>query len=240
MVAVADINHMSMVARYKKNGGFVQLLQVMETCGPKKYEQFISIIAAEDPDWAEAIKEKMLTFDKILCWSPETLMEVLAQVNPLAFGAALKGLTEDKLNVFLDKLSPQDKRKMELQLSDANPTAVEISSAVMKVVSETRALLSTSVLKSDKIDPKLTIPENFEDKLSNGFSSTKSNDVDTSSVSDAISTLSNPGNPNASSIAAFEIDKLQKKLTLVNRELQTLKQENILMKDKLDKIKRIA
>lgn len=240
MIATADIKYMSMVARYKKNGGFVQLLQVMETCGPKKYDQFISIIAAEDPDWAEAIKEKMLTFDKILCWTPETLMEVLAQVNPLAFGTALKGLPEDKLNSFLFKLSPQDRRKMELQLSDANPTPVEISSAVMKVVSETRTLLSTFVLKSDKIDPNLTIPENFEEKLSSGFASSKSNDIDTSSVAEALSALANTGNANASSIAVFEIDKLQKKLALVNKELQSLKQENILMKDKLDKIKRIA
>lgn len=229
---------MSMVARYKKNGGFVQLLQVMETCGPKKYEQFITIIASEEPNWAEAIKEKMLTFEKILAWSPETLMEVLAQVNSLAFGTALKGLPEDKLNLFLNKLSPQDKRKLELQLAEANPAANEISSAVMKVISETRTLLSTLVLKYDKVDPSLGIPENFEDKLSNGNYNSKSSEVDLSEFSSALSSSSVASN--SSSATALEVDRLQKKLTVITRELQTIKQENVILKDKLDKIKRIA
>lgn len=230
---------MSMVARYKKNGGFVQLLQVMETCGPKKYEQFITIIASEEPNWAEAIKEKMLTFEKILAWSPETLMEVLAQVNALAFGTALKGLPEDKLNLFLNKLSPQDKRKLELQLAEANPAANEISSAVMKVISETRTLLSTFVLKYDKVDPSLGIPENFEDKLSSGNFSSKSSDTDMAEFSTPTPN-SNPAYANPSSTTALEIDRLQKKLTVITRELQTIKQENVILKDKLDKIKRIA
>lgn len=225
---------MSMVARYKKNGGFVQLLQVMETCGPKKYDQFIGIISSEDPAWAEAIKEKMLTFDKILSWSPETLMEVLAQVNVLAFGTALKGLTEDKLQAFLNKLSPQDKRKMEQQLTDANPTSNEMSSAVMKVISETRTLLSTLVLKYDKVDPNLSIPENFEDKLSSGNAGAKGSELDSADFGGVSASVV------SSASASFEIDKLQKKLTLVSRELQSVKQENVILKDKLDKIKRIA
>lgn len=228
---------MSMVARYKKSGGFVQLLQVMETCGSKKYEQFIGIISAEDPTWAEAIKEKMLNFDRILGWTPETLMEVLAQVNILAFGTALKGLPEEKLNSFLEKLSPQDRRKIELKLSDANPTPNEISSAVMKVISETRTMLATSVLKADKVEASLVIPENIEDKLSSGNYG-KSIDLDAPvESSPAVASLSAAG---ANTAIVLELDRLQKKLTIVTRELQSLKQENVVMKDKLDKIKRIA
>jgi hypothetical protein len=226
---------MSMVARYKKNGGFVQLLQVMETCGQKKYEQFIAIIAAEDPNWAQAIKDKMITFDRIINWDNATLMEVLAQVNTLAFGSALKSLPDEKLIFFIEKLSPQDKRKLELQMSDINPTTNESNSAVTKVISETRGLITTGVLKVEKIDPRLAIPENFEDKLSSGpidFNSPEglSNEVGPASIGPSATAVS----------AAFEIDKLQKKLTLVTKELQSLKQENIVMKDKLDKIKRIA
>jgi len=225
-----------MVARYKKSGGFVQLLQVMETCGTKKYEQFIGIISTEDPNWAAAIKEKTLTFDKILNWSPETLMEVLAQVNTLAFGSALKGLSDEKLTAFLGKLSPQDRRKIESQLNEANPTPAEISSAVMKVISETRNLLTSSILKADKIDPALAIPENFEEKLSAGNYG-KGSSVE---VEPADTAVFSAGSNGANAAAVVEIDRLQKKLALLNKEVQALKQENVVMKDKLDKIKRIA
>jgi hypothetical protein len=96
-------------------------------------------------------------------------------------------------------------------------------------------LITTGVLKVEKIDPRLAIPENFEDKLSSGpidFNSPEglSNEVGPASIGPSATAVS----------AAFEIDKLQKKLTLVTKELQSLKQENIVMKDKLDKIKRIA
>ncbi|OFZ30347.1 MAG: hypothetical protein A2622_07990 [Bdellovibrionales bacterium RIFCSPHIGHO2_01_FULL_40_29] len=237
-----------MVDRYKKSGGFVQLLQVLETCGPKKYDQFMNIISEEDPNWAAAIKEKMLTFEKILNWKPEVLLEVLANVNPLAFCTAIKGLSPEAQNNFLSGLSHQEKRKLENQIEDLKPTPVEISSCVMKVISETRTLLTSGVLKAAKIDQSLVIPESFEEKLSAKGSAS----VLDSMLSDDLSLASQPsggshhsapsthGGFAAGSNGSAELEKLQKKLVLVTRELQTMKQENSVLKDKLEKIKKIA
>ncbi len=244
-----------MVDRYKKSGGFVQLLQVLETCGPKKYEQFMNIITTEDPSWAEAIKEKMLNFDKILNWKPEVMLEVLANVNGLAFATAVKGLAPDAQTKFLASLSNQDKRKLETQLADMKPTPMEVSSCMMKVISETRGLLTSNTLKAAKIDSNLVIPENFEDKLSAKVQ--KGTCLLESDVmfGDEIPYAVGPGgglpnlaavpNPSiASSVgaggAAAEAEKMQRKLVTLVREVQTLKQENSVLKDKLEKIKKIA
>ena len=244
-----------MVDRYKKSGGFVQLLQVLETCGPKKYEQFMKIISEEDPNWAEAIQDKMLTFDKILNWKPEVLLEVLANVNSLAFATALKGLSPESQEKFLSELSNQEKRKLEQQLADMKPTPMETSSCMMKVISETRGLLTTGTLKAAKVDTALVIPENFEDKLASKVS-TKGSLLESDTMfgddipfaipptggipASSTPAASSGGGFSAGSGGSIELDKLQRKLVVLVREVQTLKQENSVMKDKLEKIKKIA
>jgi FliG C-terminal domain len=227
---------MSMVDRYKKTGGFLQLVQVIETCGTKKREQFMNIITEESPQWAEALNQKCLSFEKIISWKPEILLEILATVNPLAMGTALKGLEKPKLDEFMAKLSHQESKKLENSMKEINPNPNEISSSMMKVVSETRNLMTSNALKADKIDPNLVIPDEFESKLEKKHQS-KDFDLSANILSDIA--IASPGGGGGGSGGA-EVEKLQKKLILLSKEVQNLKQENILMKDKLDKIKKIA
>ncbi len=231
-----------MVDRYKKSGGFVQLLQVIETCGPKKREQFMGIISQESPQWAEAINQKSLNYEKILSWGPEHLLEVVT-VNMLSFATALKGLPPDQLAKFLGKFAHQDKGKIEKAMADINPGAPEISASQMKVITDTRNLLVTGGLKAEKIDSNLVIPHEFESTLQKGGSSLSSTGGESggSAVVNEIVAAALSHNATASSSATVaEVEKLQKKLTLLSKEFQTLKQENLILKDKLDKIKKIA
>lgn len=222
---------MAMVDRYKKSGGFVQLIQVIETCNPKKREQFMNIITEESPIWAEALNQKSLSFDKIVNWKADVLLDVVASVNSLALSAALKSLSPETLAMFLEKLSHQERRKFETYLAEANPNPNEIASSVLKVVSETRLLMIQGTLKADKIDVNLVIPEEFESMLEKG--------EQRQAGSVAIETTQTGFNAGAANSSA-DMDKLQKKVILLSKELQTLKQENLVMKDKLDKIKKIA
>lgn len=222
---------MAMVDRYKKSGGFVQLIQVIETCNPKKREQFMNIITEESPIWAEALNQKSLSFDKIVNWKADVLLDVVASVNSLAFSAALKSLSPETLAMFVEKLTHQERRKFETYLAESNPNPNEIASSVLKVVSETRLLMIQGVLKADKIDHNLVIPEEFEAMLEKG--------EQRQAGSVAIETTQAGFNAGAANNSA-DLDKLQKKVILLSKELQTLKQENLVMKDKLDKIKKIA
>ena len=226
-----------MVDRYKKSGGFVQLLQVIETCGPKKQEQFMNIITEETPQWAVAINEKMLSFEKIISWKPEALLEIIANVNALAFVTSLKSLSQEKYVIFCEKLSSQERRKIEQQYKDLNPDAGQVSSCVMKVVSETRNLFIGGVLKFDKIDSSLAVPENIETQLeSSSYGQNFTSENNNSNLNQNITFT--PSSSTLSGNADFE--QLKKKYIEINQQLNTLKKENIVMKEKLDRIKKIA
>jgi hypothetical protein len=227
---------MAMVDRYKKSGGFVQLIQVIETCNQKKREQFMNIISDESPEWAEALNQKCITFDKIISWKAEVILDIMASVNTLSFSAALKSLSPENLEAFLQKLAHQDRKKIELAMAESNPNPNEIYSSVLKVISETRGLLVQGTLKADKIDPQLVIPEDYESSLEKGEQSRQAG----SALNFDGPALNFGGAANINTNGSVELDKLQKKLVLLSKEVQSLKQENQVMKDKLEKIKKIA
>ena len=120
------------------------------------------------------------------------------------------------------------------------------------MISETRGLLTSGTLKAAKIDSNLVIPENFEDKLSAKIQKGTSLLESDVMFGDEIPYAVAPGGgiPNLASVptsssggnmgGSAEAEKMQKKLVLLVREVQTLKQENSVLKDKLDKIKKIA
>lgn len=237
---------MGMVDRYKKSGGFVQLIQIIETCNIKKREQFMNIITEESPQWAEAINQKCITFDKIITWKTEIILDIMASVNLLSFSTALKALTPEKLETFFQKISHQDRKKIEMSMQESTPSPNEISASVVKVITETRALFIQGTLKADRVDPQLAIPDGFEamldrneyNKIPDG--NTLSFDGPGQSLNFNINNSSVSTSNNGSAAANADVEKLQKKLTLLSKEVQTLRSENQVMREKLDRIKRIA
>ncbi len=228
---------MGMVDRYKKSGGFVQLLQVIETCGAKKQEQFMNIISEETPAWAAALQKKMLTFEKIISWNQETLLEIIANVNSLAFVTALKSLSADKYNSFCEKLSSQERRKIETQYKEISSDQNQVSSCVMKVVSETRGLFINGVLKFDKVDIGLSIPENIESQLNEGGASANISSLELVQTSESAVVQSIGA---TASLGSVDFEQLKKKYVEINQQLHLLKKENVVMREKLDRIKKIA
>ena len=67
---------MSMLSRYKRAGGFVQLLSLIETSGPSKREKFLEIIRGESSSWGEAIERHSLSIDRIFSWPDEVITEI--------------------------------------------------------------------------------------------------------------------------------------------------------------------
>ena len=163
------------------------------------------------------------------------ILEITASVNPLAFAAAVHSLTPEQREELLQKLSNQERRKLEQALSESTPSPAEIASSVMKVITETRALMVQGALKVDRIDPELVIPDDFEAKLSKPVKNEGAN-----LVFEVPPTLSVVSGTSATGPSQGEVEKLQKRLVLLSKEVQTLKYENQLMKDKLEKIKKIA
>ncbi|MEK6627613.1 MAG: FliG C-terminal domain-containing protein [Bdellovibrionota bacterium] len=235
---------MGMVDRYKKAGGFLQLVQVIETCNQKKREQFMNIIVVENPEWADALNQKCISFNKIINWKIEYILEIVASVNTLSFSTALKSLSTEQLESFFQKVSHQDRKKFEISIQESTANPNEISASVVKVISETRNLFVQGSLKFDKVDPALAIPDGYEAQLGKNEQNRGSEvalifdgPALNFNLGDSAGAASG-GSPGA--VVGGDVDKLQKRLTLLTKELQNLKTENQVMKDKLEKIKKIA
>ncbi|MFN3454058.1 MAG: hypothetical protein ACK41T_03800 [Pseudobdellovibrio sp.] len=118
---------------------------------------------------------------------------------------------------------------------ESAPTPAEISACVMKIINETRQLFINGSLKYEKVDPELVIPDEIESLLEkSGLGSaikSGSTELDLSASSSNTGILL--GNPN-------EIDSLRRKIVELNQIIMLLKKDNTTMKDKLDKIKKIA
>lgn len=237
---------MGMVDRYKKPNGFLQLLKVIETCGPKKREQFLTVIRSESPPWAEALEQRVLSFEKILSWKPEAILEVMAQVNPLAMVTALKSLSPEAFEAFLGKMSLVERAKIERQYKEMNPNLGEINSCVMKILIETRELFLKGSLKYDKIDPQLSIPDEFEGLLEKGITIIHPNGAAAKSSNVAElkqrSSLPPPTEVNTTVNVSNGVDmeSLKKKVIELSQQLNLMKKENMLLRDKLDRIRKIV
>src|SRR5687767_4705782 len=133
---------MSMLSRYQKSGGFVQLIQLIETCGKQKQDNFLGMIEKEDVRWAQAIKDKMLSMEKILAWDDNVVAEIAGRLQELTLATALHGLTPSQCERLLRTYSHSQKRNIEDLKNSKAPNPAEISSAYIKILQEVRNMIS--------------------------------------------------------------------------------------------------
>lgn len=236
-----------MLDRYKKKGGFHQLLQLVETSPQKKKEQFLALIAEESPVWEEMLKKKILTVEKIFSWESQHLVEVLTRLQPLTLAVALHGTPQDDTNKLLSCLPPITKRKIEDLISEANPNSAEKATCLMKIITEVRGFIAQGYVKPEKFDPELHIPENMEEMLSNmssGFSADviviKGGNAETMGDSSPSAGSAPKAAAPAGDNLSQEVEFFKRKLNQAMSEISALKHENSLLKDKLAQIKKIA
>jgi len=235
---------MSMLSRYQKSGGFIQLLQLIETCGKQKQDNFLNIIEGEDPRWAQTIKEKMLTVEKVVHWDESVLAEIAARLQPLSLATLLHGLKKEDGERFLKTFTHAQKRIIEDLFASKKPTPAEINSAYMKVLQEVRYMITHAFIRIDKFAPEMVIPEDIEETLG------KAHGIPTPHIvahqtrhQPAARSLehdhhaSTHGDPHANS---DELNQLRSQVTSLAHENETLKNELRIARDKLMQIKKIA
>lgn len=239
----ADKKIMGMLDRYKKKGGFVQLLNLIETSGKQKQEQFLSLIGQESPVWEEAIRQKSLSLDKILSWDSSYLREIFSRLQPLTLATALHGMPKEKTDVVMSLMSVTDQRKIQQVLDESSPTPAEVGTCIMKIITETRGFIVGGIIKIEKIDPSLVIVENIEEQLANQ-SVTRSLGMMSSPATEEVSTVMELVPETKSECKAEhskeEVEFLKKKVNQLVGENAALKQELAVLRGKLDQIKKIA
>jgi hypothetical protein len=228
---------MSMIDRYRKKGGFVQLLNLIETTGKDKQEKFMKMIADESPSWETEIRKRLLSVDKILGWDPAYLAEIFPQVQPLQLAMIVGGLPPEKSDQFMKVMTFKEKRQIEEILKEKKPNPAETSAGIMKLFSEIRRLEADGSLRFEKFDPEMVIPEDIEDKLGKGLNNFSPPTPTAASAAGVSTTPPPPGTP---SNVVEELTSLRRKLVQLTQENQRLIQDNTAMKDKLDQIRKIA
>lgn len=250
---------MGMIDRYKKKGGFVQLLNLIETSAEKKQEQFLGLISQESAAWEQELKTKKLNVNRILSWPEDVLSEVISRIQPLTLCVTLHGRSTSEVERILAPLPPITKRKLVDQISELNPSAAEKQTCEMKLISEVRAIVSLGVIKFEKFDGDLFIDENIEERLNNAESGVaylnkieikfsqdpvgeKSDSVGNKSVGsgNVAGSASSANSAGSASGMHAEVESFRRKVNQLSHENAALKQEIQILKDKLTQIKKIA
>jgi hypothetical protein len=164
---------MSMIDRYKKKGGFVQLLNVIETAGKEKQEKFLQLIASESPAWEAEVRKKLLTMDKVLSWNSVYIAEILPRLQPVQVALIYCAVPDSKKEHFNSVLGFKEKKAIEDTLKDKKPAPGEISSAIMKLFAEVRKMQSEGSLKFEKFDMEMFVDDDIEEKLVKGDAASK-------------------------------------------------------------------
>ncbi|MEZ0393366.1 MAG: FliG C-terminal domain-containing protein [Pseudobdellovibrionaceae bacterium] len=227
---------MSMIERYRKKGGFFQLLNLIETTGKDKQEKFLKMIAEESPAWESEVRKRLLTIDKILSWNPTYLAEIFPRIQPLQLAMVVGGLPPEKAEQFMKILNFKEKRQVEEVLKEKTPSPGETSAGVMKLFSEIRKMEAEGSLKFEKFDPDMVVPEDIEDRLGKGVSFAT---IPTGTTEVAVGNMPPPPAGIPSNVAE-ELTNLRRKLVQLTQENHKLHHDNQTMKDKLDQIKKIA
>jgi hypothetical protein len=251
---------MSMLARYQKAGGFLQLLKLIETCGKQKQENFLKIIEQEDPRWAEAIKSKMITVEKVFSWDAETLAEIAGRLPHITIATALHGISAGEWEKFSQTFSHSQKRAIDDLKNSKNPTAAEISAAYVKIIEEVRTMIKDGYLRVEKFAPELHIEDDVEEAIGKSLpvaavrsSSAAGPAVDeptplrphaaptpTEASTPTVAPTHSAPSGSFDAHAQAELSQLRVKVQSLHHENTQLKNEVKILKERITQIKKLA
>lgn len=232
---------MSMIARYKRPGGFVQLLSLIEASVPSKREKFLEIIKAESLPWAEAIEKRMISIEKIFTWPDQVVVEIFKGLPLRNMACALQGFSKEQQERIFNYMSHSEKRKVQDEMGAMKSNAEEFNGTLFKILEITRKMMTDGRIRVDKIDPELVIPDAFEENLGRGSTpSAFSHKPDESHVeAEKVQAVIHQAQ-NSSSGGSAEVLQLHKVAQALTTENKSLREEVKMLKSKLEQIRKIA
>lgn len=226
---------MGMLDRYRKSGGFNQLLILLETSPKDKQEKFLGLIKDESPTWETELRKRIMTFDRVCNWEQPYLMEICPRIPEKIIAVALHPIPAEKRTGWLKSLSPAQRRTADEILGGPAPQLGEVFSCQNRILTEIREMAKQNALKLDKIDPGLMVPEDIEETLGGSFSTVVGASAGKVSAAPAGAPV-----PATSQAAQDEIIELRRKVHQLQNHVEAVEKENKSMRDKLDQIKKIA
>ena len=151
---------MSVLNRYKKPGGFRQLLQLIETSQPVKQQKLLEVVEKEDPQWADLIRQKKIDPDMVLSWDSNHLVVVFEHMNERHCATVFKNQGRDSLLDYKGLFKEDKFRDLKSLVQDeADPTKPEIVAAHNHMLEVVRFLDEEKKLDLRYINPQLDLSE---------------------------------------------------------------------------------
>lgn len=240
--------------RYKKPGGFLQLLSLLESFGGAKQEKFLSLIEEENPTWAKTLKEKILTVDRIFAWPSSTLAEIVPRMPISILAIAVHGLKPEQQQRLMSGLPHGDQRKIQNEFELVRPQPNEIISTHLKLVDSVRKLVDEGTLRLESIEPSAVVDEKTEEMLLQSANGPRAvptqmqeldyvaGEIERSSelLKEAVKDVGHRSSGGDSQKLIAEIKSLQNLVMSLQKENKALKADLRVYKDKLEAIKKIA
>ena len=240
---------MSMIARYKRPGGFLQLVRLVETTHDKKKAQFLKIIEKEDPRWALAVRDKIITAEKLLSWPPEALREIFLSVQEITLGVVLHGLNNQQKDYVLEKFTPHERRKARDAMECNAPSQYQIDVGMFKMIEQARNLIQSGRRRYEHFNSSLQIPNEFEKLLDEGSieeASAHLREHQDDSWEEAEGESSEPqkpaGEPQSPLFKGGDADVIdfdQHKMHMLRRDITHLKAENTQLKGRIRELEQL-
>ncbi len=157
---------MSTLEKFRKPGGFQELLLLVESSEPFKQNILLQLVGKEDPGWAYLLKLKAITFQRVLSWPQEVIMEITSPLPDHVLAAAyqlaeqLSQRDEPPLHEKWLQGLPSIKAKQILEMVHSQTSSAgEQSAAAIRVLQVVRDLESKGILRFSEFDPLLQIEE---------------------------------------------------------------------------------
>lgn len=148
---------MSILNRFRKKGGFNQLLLLLESCDPTKQKNLLSLVAKEDPGWAYLFKLKTITFEKLIGFDDQLWLDLIPHLNHKVIGDFIAHLEPKQKSRFLILLDYSSQRIVSQMLIEKTPTVAQQGTAFIKIVQTVRELEDKKIINFVHYDPSLVI-----------------------------------------------------------------------------------
>lgn len=146
-----------MLNRFRKPGGFIQLLQLIESCDGEKQKNLIKLIASEDPGWASLVKAKQLSYQKVLSWPQPSLALILESIPYRTLLALVAGSQHTQKEVLKSTVSPSLWARLTKDLEETSFEPSEHKVAQLKLLSVVREMEQEGKIKLASIDQLLEL-----------------------------------------------------------------------------------
>ncbi len=133
---------MSMLARYKKGTGIIELVKLIEDSAEPKRTQLLQMIRSEDPEFAARVEERLFSYENLKTLPENVLAEIIGMTPPRFVALALVGETAEFL-ALCEKCLGKNFNAYKLEKENyaaAVPTVAQIESGRRKLIAEARKL----------------------------------------------------------------------------------------------------